>query len=211
MFAMANAETGDPDHSLMIANSAVKILEGPPLEEVLLTRDEMSNLVWGVERVVPLPSGEGAPGSEAAAEMLAYHKRWFPDAPPVTWRADRRYELMNTVPENWIPFLPARSSVQSRAIRLQRAVMLRALDGDPLGPQRIRPRTSLLREGLDAAQPYFIFEEEAPRAGARITKAFRRTRARDGRVITWLAALKTAGRGGGSAGLAFDHMRPTTT
>ena len=33
-------------------------LEGPPLEEVALFRDEMANLVWGVERIVQGPSGE---------------------------------------------------------------------------------------------------------------------------------------------------------
>jgi hypothetical protein len=88
--------------------------------------------------------------------------------------------------------------------------MLRTIEGDPLGAQRVRPRTSLLREGLDQGKPYFLFEEEAPRAGTRITKAFRRTRARDGRVITWLGAVKRTGRGEGASGLAFDRTPPAT-
>ncbi len=212
MFAMSPAVAGGittEDDGLLLPPSAVRILEGPPLEEVLLARDEMSNLVWGVERVVPLPHGEGKAGAETSAEMLAYQKRWFPVASPVVRQADLRYELMNAVPEHWIPFAPTHVPGQQRAIRLQRAVMLRAIDGDPLGPQKIRPRTSLLREGIDAAQPYFLFEEEVPRAGARVTQAFRRTRARDGRVITWLAAQKRTGRGESSSGLAFDRILPS--
>jgi hypothetical protein len=212
MFAMSPAVAGGittEDNGLLLPPSAVKILEGPPLEEILLARDEMSNLVWGVERVVPLPHGEGKAGAETSAEMLAYQKRWFPEAPPVVRQADLRYELMNSVPEHWIPFVPTHVPGQERAIRLQRGVMLRAIDGDPMGPQKIRPRTSLLREGIDAALPYFLFEEEVPRAGARVTQAFRRTRAGDGRVITWLATQKRTGRGESSSGLAFDLISPS--
>ena len=211
LFGMSPAVVGGPvedDPGLMVPNAAVAILDGPPLEEVLLARDELSNLVWGVERTVPLPDGDPRPGSEISAEMLAYQQRWFSPASPVVWQAPLRYELMGTVPEHWIPFVPARVPGEARSIRLQRAVMLRALEGDPLGPQKVRPRTSLLRTGIDASQPYFLFEEEVPRAGARVLKGFRRTRAKGGRVITWLGARKQTGRGESSSGLGFDQLKP---
>jgi hypothetical protein len=210
MFAvtLSGADAKDAE-GLLLPNAAAKIHDGPPLEEVLLIRDELSNLVWGIERTLALPHGEGKPGAEASAEMLAYQRRWFPEAPLVAWQADRRYELMNSAPEHWIPFVPAQIPGQSRAVRLQRAVMLRTLEGDPLGPQKVRPRTSLLRHGIDAGQPYFLFEEEVTRAGVRVTRRFRRTRARNGRVITWFATVKQTGRGEGSSGLAFDRMVPT--
>jgi hypothetical protein len=211
LFGMSPAAVGGPvedDPGLMVPNAAVAIMDGPRLEEVLLARDELSNLVWGVERTVPLPDGESRPGLEISAEMLAYQQRWFSPASPVVWQAPLRYELMGTVPEHWIPFVPARVPGEARSIRLQRAVMLRALEGDPLGPQKVRPRTSLLRTGIDASQPYFLFEEEVPRAGARVLKGFRRTRAKGGRVITWLGARKQTGRGESSSGLGFDQLKP---
>jgi hypothetical protein len=211
LFGMSPAPSSgrsEPDSGLMVPNAAVTIMEGPPLEEVLLARDELSNLVWGVERLVPLPDGESRPGSEASAEMLAYQQRWFEPAEPVERQASLRYELMNIVPEHWIPFVPTQVPGQKRAVRLQRAVMLRALEGDPGGPQKVRPRTSLLRTGIDASEPYFLFEEEVPRAGARVFKAFRRTRAKGGRVITWLGARKQTGRGESSSGLQFDQLKP---
>ena len=50
------------DLSLLTPPAAHNILDGPPIEEVVLARDEMANMVWGIERVVPLTSGESKPG-----------------------------------------------------------------------------------------------------------------------------------------------------
>ena len=63
-----------------------------------------------------------------------------------------------------------------------------------------------MREGLDNGQPYFIFEEEVPRAGTRMTQLFERTRWTDGRVHTWLRVRRQTGRGEGSSKLAFDQL-----
>jgi hypothetical protein len=115
---------------------------------------------------------------------------------------------MNTVPENWIPFVPVHVPGSNREIQLQRAAMPRILEGDPDPPAKVRPRTSLLREGLDraSAEPYFVHEEEVPRAGVHLAQAFQRTRWRTGRVVVWLGAHKSTGRGEGSSGLAFDRL-----
>lgn len=213
MFSLSAVGGGSSkaDTGLLLPPNAVGVLEGAPLEEVLLARDEMSNLVWGIERLVTLPSGDSRAGGEAAAEMLAYQQRWSTPRPPVQWAAPLRYELMTTVPEHWIPFTPAQVPGQASAVRLQRATMLRAIDTDPPEPPvKVRPRTSLLRPGLDQSPrlPYFLFEEEVPRAGARVTKAFRRARGSDGAVHTWLAARKRTGKGESSSGLAFDGVKP---
>jgi hypothetical protein len=106
-----------------------------------------------------------------------------------------RYQVMNTVPENWIPFIPVHVPGDSRTIQLQRAGLPRILDGDPDPPGKVQPRTVLLREGLDRspAQTFFVFEEEVPRAGAQLMQCFERTRWRDGRVYTWLR-VASAGR-----------------
>ena len=41
----------------------------------VLIRDEMANMVWGIETRVPLPTGDSRPGQEAARETLALHRR----------------------------------------------------------------------------------------------------------------------------------------
>src|SRR5262249_41401778 len=111
--------------------------------------------------------------------------------------------VMNSVPENWIPFIPVHVPGDNREVQLQRAAMPSGVDASP-----VRPRTTLLREGLDAGQPYFVNEEEVPRAGTRLTLAYNRTRWRHGRPVVWLAIRRGTGRGERSSGLAFDLLTP---
>jgi hypothetical protein len=119
-----------------------------------------------------------------------------------------RYEAMSSVPENWIPLIPVHLPDNNRQIQLQRAAMPRVLQGDTNPPQKVQPLTSLLRQGLDASppQPYFLHEEEVPRAGARLTQYFERTRWTQGQVFTWLRVQKQTGRGEAGSGLGFDRL-----
>jgi hypothetical protein len=90
--------------------------------------------------------------------------------------------------------------------------MPRVIEGDTGPILRIKPLTSLLREGLDAdpPAPYFIHEEEVPRAGTIVEQHYQRTRWTDGRVFVWLGAEKRIGRGEGSSGLEFDRLTDAT-
>ena len=197
------------DTGLFLPASVPKVAEGPPLEEVSLIRDENANMVWGIEQTVRLPSGDSRRGAEVAAELVAYRQRLRP--PPAPDPADAptapvTYEAMSSVPENWIPFIPVHLPGSVRAIRLQRAATLSVVDGQP-----VRPRTALLREGLDATpkSAYFIREEEVPQTGTRVRVAYNRTRWRNGRVVVWLSTRRGTGRGEGSSGLAFDFLVDT--
>jgi hypothetical protein len=171
---------------------------------VLLIRDENANMVWGVERLVPLATGDARRGADAAGETLAHRRRLRPPSTSAEPAAPITFELMSTVPENWIPFIPVCVPGDDREIQLQRATLLRLTDNRP-----VRPRTTLLREGLAAGEPYLVHEEEVPRAGTRLTLAYDRTRWHDGRVIVWLSARRGTGRGEGSSGLAFDRVVDT--
>jgi hypothetical protein len=202
------------DLALLMLPTVLKIQEGTPLEEVALARDEMANMVWAIETVIPTSSGWSRSGSIAAAEFHGYLQALLDAAgvppPPMTWRADVRYDIMTTVPENWIPLVPEHVENDNRQIQLRRAAMPRYLANDPAPTfERVRPRTTLMSEGLDKKQPYRIHEEEVSRAGTHVLQSFQRTRWTDGRVFTWLGVRKLAGRGEGHAGLAFDQIVPT--
>jgi hypothetical protein len=208
-----DAETA-ADLTLLMLPTVPKIQEGEPLEEVALVRDEIANMVWGIETLVPLPHGWNRRGSIAAAEYHGYlqallDRTTTPPEPP-EWQANFRYDIMTTVPEHWIPFVPEHVQNDNRQIQLRRAAMPRYLVNDPAPIfERVRPRTSLLREGLDRNQPYRIHEEEVPRAGVHVMQSFQRTRWTDGRVFTWVGTRKVTGRGEGHSGLAFDRIVPT--
>ena len=122
---------------LFLPPTVPKVAEGPPLEDVLLIRDEMANMVWGIERT----SCRSPPATACAATRRPRDAR--APAPARTRRSPRRHRprrsptrSMSTVPENWIPFIPVHVPGDNREIQLQRAAMPRILDGGPTPPAR---------------------------------------------------------------------------
>ncbi len=163
--------------------------EGPAIERVDLVRDEMANMVWAIEVIVPDQIGGGISGRENE-----------PSPAPAPTGSLPHYELMNTVPRSWIPFVPTHVTGSNREIQLQRGAMI-----GPAGT-RVAPRGAILVPA--PATPYCIHEEEIPRSGVRITRQWQRARRSDGRTFVWIGRRRTVGRGEGSSGLAFDQVRP---
>lgn len=219
MFALSRkGEQREPaDNSLLVLPTVEKIQQGKPLEEVFFLRDEVANMVWAIEKKIPLSTGSPKQGGEAADELRGFYQKIL-DKSVVSgsveefkpeYQAKIRYEIMNSVPENWIPFIPVHMPGSNREIQLQRASMPRILkNADPGKAEKIKPRTQLLREGLDRqlVEVYMIHEEEVPRAGLRVFQNFQRARWYNGKVINWFGAGKQTGRGQGHSGLAFDRI-----
>jgi len=201
----------EADNSLVILPTVPKIQEGPAVEKAVIIRDEIANMVWAIEAEITLASGDRKKGTEAARELTAFYNRLYPEPEELEKEplADIRYKIMNTVPENWIPFIPVHIPGQNREVQLQRASMPRILFGAENNYQPVKPRTFLLREGLDKEipTPYYIFEEEIPRSGIQMNRSYQRTRWYNGRTYLWLGIHKKIGRGQGSSGLRFDYLK----
>jgi hypothetical protein len=210
MFTLSTRTGAQADLTMFLAPTVPKIQDGKPLDDVFLVRDEIANMVWGIETTVPLVTGASRRGAEAARDTLAYHRRLVgAEANELPYQAPIYYQAMTTVPEHWIPFVPVHVEGSNREIQLQRGRILRLIEGDPLPkPATIEPATPTLRHGLDQAQPdcYYIHEQEVPRSGTRISRAFQRTRWRNGRTFVWLGMRKTTGRGEDRSNLAFDQI-----
>jgi hypothetical protein len=181
-------------------------LEGPPLEEVALFRDEMANLVWGVERVVQGPSGE--PVRRGLVESRSLRQQLPGDLDD----AAIVYRLMTPVPDHWIPFVsvPVENVPVSRfATELERRPMVRFLDNGKI--EIVHPHGVLLRatpDGDVANDRLRIAEEEVPRDGVVVTRRFRLARTSGGGTVLWIGRRKEAGQGEGSSGLRFDSALP---
>ncbi len=207
MFNMMAADAGR--HSeVFLAPVVSKRQEGGPIERVLIARDEMANMVWGVEQTIPGPLGTGIDGFQAVI-ALERHRSNSEEAAatPSTAAADIAYRLGSDVYDNWIPFIPVHNPGSNREIRLQRGAMPR-FDGSQ-GASAIEPRGRFLRgeTPMDAAlQEYFVNEEAIPRAGLILTRSFQRARWWGGRIYTWLGRRKQSGRGEASSGLQFDNV-----
>src|SRR5262249_29944538 len=150
---------GIPADLLYLPPALAGTLEGPPVEQVLLVRDEMANLAWAVERVVENPLQHALDRDEAwrqaqppAADGNGPVRAGGPGAPGVTSR------LATSVPDHWIPLLPVR--VGERSVRLKRGAMPRLLPDGSQVP--ILPQGRLLVPGRDLV----LYDEQVPRAGA---------------------------------------------
>ena len=165
-----------------------KVLESEPLERVNFVRDEMANMVWSVESIVPSQIGKGISGNETA-KLNELKKPLANDDPNVKIG----YVLGTRVPSNWIPFIAVHVEGSVSEIHLQRA---RMVGGEP-------PRGRLLRE---PKSPYFVEEEEVPRAGIYVERSWQRARWLRGRTFIWIGRKKTAGRGEGWSQLVFDQL-----
>lgn len=209
----ARTGNGPADRRLFLAPAVAKTLEGDPLEKVIFARDEMTNMVWAVEERIPGVLGNGVDGFEAATALSRYFSERAPaeNGVPKASEANIRFVLGTSVPENWIPFVARHRPGSQRLIRLQRASMPRLTDALPAS--RVEPRGRILRTGLDEPEeenrrPYFLHEEEVPRAGAIVTRGFQRARWFDGKVYTWIGRRKETGRGQSASGLVFDRVVP---
>jgi hypothetical protein len=169
-------------------------LHGEPVEEVLFIRDELSNLVWAVERLAPSIAG----GTLNRAELYGVPRLDPVAQPPDDATGDASYRLATLVPDYWIPFQPQRIDPSKPDIRLRRAAALVDENGEPGFTVPLGRILEPEHTGLT------LFEEEVPRGGVRVVRQFQYARWTDGSTFLWLARRKGAGAGEGSSGLRFD-------
>lgn len=206
VFQLERESGNQPPGSLLFLAPAVpNILESKPVEKISFIRDETANLVWGIEQTISSGLTGGVDGHEASVALRNYLQPPSDDV-PVSNNPDPdqpvalKYKLATSVPENWIPFIPVHTTDSNRSIQLQRAKMQRTI---PDFSNDILPRTNLLKAPLS---PYFIHEEEVPKAGRVITATWQRARWFGGKVLVWYGHKKEVGRGGGTSGLKFDQL-----
>ncbi len=182
-------------NAFLLAGTLAQPLEGPPIEELLLLRDEQANVAWAIERRLTSPLEQAV---DAANDVIDVGAGAPVGTPP---QEVPRYRLASAVPPHWIPLLPVRPDPDSAEIRLARAAVL-----DVGGGRRTIESSAVLLGDPD--EPLLIPEEEVPREGAVVRRSFQAARGADGRLHVWLTHRKTVGRGEGSSGLRFDTLEP---
>lgn len=203
MFSLTDASLGAGAGTtlplLLLAPVVTGALDGPPVEEVLMLRDEMANLAWAVERIV-----EGADG-RPRNRSIEYGSRLAAAATPeVPSPADLVYVLQTVVPEHWIPLVPVRDPTDptpTSAVVLQRGSLL-TQDGSR------RPVTAQGTFLEPTVSPWYVNEEEIPSAGQRLRRVPTVARWVNGAPLAWISRRSSIGRGEGSSGLAFDLAVP---
>jgi hypothetical protein len=180
LFNISVAGSSDVIQGLLVAPSARGVIEGPPLEEVLLLRDEMANMVWAVERSVETVTGEPRSRSDEPRPVNTVEN--------FLGGAELQYLLQTLVPANWIPFVPVPTTGRGGFV-LRKGTMS---DTDASMGVLLDPT------------PYTLQEEEVPREGVRVRRVPSLARASDGRYVRWIARRVSVGRGEGASALAYD-------
>jgi len=73
---------GASDERLFLPATTPTSLESSPVEAVTCVRDEVSNMVWGIETIVQLPDGSSRRGREVASELHAKYQAAVVATPP---------------------------------------------------------------------------------------------------------------------------------
>jgi hypothetical protein len=180
MFGISVAGADEVAPGLLIPPSARGVIEGTPLEEVLLLRDEMANMAWAIERSVQTVTGEPRSRNDEPRPVNAIEN--------FVGGADLQYLLQTLVPNHWIPLIPIPTTGRGGFI-LRKGTMTE--DDSSVGVL------------LDPT-PFNLQEEEVPREGVRVRRVPSLARARDGRYLRWIARRVSVGRGEGASALAYD-------
>lgn len=173
------------DNIFFLPPSLNQVIEGDSLEEILLLRDEMANLAWAVERSVAGPTGPVPRAEMAGGEIAAQQQRSAP-----------AYRLASEPPKHWIPFLPRNigTTINPRNVF---ALHVHQPSGRVPWGKLLAP---YVRDGS------IIRDEEIPREGALISRAYKYSRWVDGSIHLWIGRRKRVGKGEKSSGLRFDFL-----
>jgi hypothetical protein len=202
MYGLTESTDNSPRaDAVVIPPVVMHVIESDPLEEVALFRDEMANLVWGVERVVQADSGEPVNRTRVAAPVTV--RQQLPDD---LGDASIVYRLMTPVPDHWVPFVTVPVAAgPAGAIELERRPLVHfRTDGTTdvthvMGTLlRTTPDADVLTDRLRVA------DEEVQRDGVVVTRRYQLARTPGGGTALWIGRRKRTGDGEGWSGLRFD-------
>jgi hypothetical protein len=177
MFRLDTAANPPALSRLYIAAGPVQAIEGPALEEVHFLPDEVANVAWAVERVVPRNLGRGRILTDP------------PAAAPISMPPGLAWTLLPPAPPgNWFPLLPATIG------RLALGALWSERDRRPAG--------RLLTELRNLRQP--LHQEEVPPEGAQASRRWQSARAIDGSLHFWIGRSKTPRRTDIAPAVRFD-------
>jgi len=161
---------------LFVHAPPVDVIEGAPVEEVHLLRDETANVAWAVESVVPHQLGGGR------------QVRAAPESPPAPAAGLVWTLAPPSPPRNWFPLVPAEIG------RLALGVLWSARDARPAG--RVLAELAGRR----------LHQEEVPFAGAQVTRRWQTARASDGSLHFWMGRAKSPRRTETAPAIRFDRV-----
>jgi len=176
------------------------------IEEVQFLRDELANMLWGVEKTVSDQAGGTISGESLSDKVLAIIDK---DRSSYEDMSENdvvySYLLENRVPINWIPFVPQHIPGSTDSIRFRRGTMPIFFNGYCA----VRPSSEFLKAQINedkSVVPMYINEEEVIGYGVKLKKTAQRTRWFLGKSFNWVGNKKRISEYQANSGLMFDEL-----
>ncbi|MEP7309263.1 MAG: hypothetical protein ABJA98_27480 [Acidobacteriota bacterium] len=185
LFRLSTRGAGPTSDALFVPPALGPSLESTAIEQVRFARDEVANIVWAIERAIESPVGR------------PLDLRRDQPAPPNPVGADGaavQYQLMSTLPRNWLPLVPL-DSISAPPVKLTLGAVL--VEGVVQTPA---PRGRIVSSDVSLAA------EEVPRDGLDVTRIYRYARWVDGSTRVWAARRRRPASGEASSALRFDFL-----
>lgn len=179
--------------------------ESKPIEEIQFLRDEMANMLWGVETIINDKCDGILQGKDLSDAVLSEIDSLKTEYEMSEIPYDYSYLLQNRVPLNWIPFIPQKIVGEAREIKFRRSRMPIFYNNEY---QPVRPSTELLKieRENNKVKARFINEEEIPGYGVKLVLTAQRTRWFLGKSYTWTGSKKVISQYQANSGLMFDEL-----
>ncbi len=201
-------------NAIYAAGSKAFKIESAPLEEVLFQKDEVGNLLYGIETIVPDGFGGSINGNDLNLSISDFFKSHLPIIPPLNpTESDNPkfdFSLGSQVPENWIPFLAQSKNGKGY---FQRGKFPRNLEGHYMPDRQfVRPKTSVLNpSSAIVPQEAMLIDMGRINSGIKIGLKWQRLRWKNGKIVYWLSKYNKFGSGQDvSNAQAFDLLTRTT-
>jgi len=203
---------------LLFPPSLPRCEESEPIEEVQFLRDEMANMLWGVENIINDGCGGTLSGktlSDAILAVVDEQKDIVDDTLISKEEYDYSFLVQNRVPIHWIPFIPQHLPKQMRDIRFRRGKMPIYYNGEynPVRPstellqiKEVQQKDPVTKKVENVVLPRYINEEEIIGYGVKVILTAQRTRWFLGKSFTWTGAKKVISMYQANSGLMFDEL-----
>lgn len=192
MFTTAQEATGETLDALCLLPKAVGASSAPPIERIRFLRDELANMAWAVEVILPNQLGlprqclYDAPTSDATSE----------DTSPGD--VSLQYRLQTVAPPHWIPLIPM---VEPRSGWIGQSLHLGVVRfGDVLR------RSSVSSRILSSPPDLVVQSSHIPRTGRVVERGYVRALDHLGGVRIWVERRVSSGMGEGQSGLTYDFV-----
>jgi hypothetical protein len=184
-------------NGLLLLPGAAAVQASPPVEEVVLIRDDTADLGWAVEHTVLGADDRPLDRYSAAAQQTPLATT----PPPADDGSAVRYLLETDVPVYCFPLVPDPSGQPELDLLVLQRV---GTDGQP---HDVLPQGQLLPQLLPPPQPpQSLFDQELPAEGTTIRRRRYLIRGYDGEPLLWTGRERTTGGHYGSIPLAFDQI-----